>query len=42
MDRDTKVYPEVQIYKRFYVLAEELTKSRFSLNPILTQVNHKD
>jgi hypothetical protein len=30
--------PEVQIHKEFYVLIEELTKSRISLNSFLTQV----
>jgi hypothetical protein len=33
-----KIYPEYQIHKESYVLVEELTKSRVSLNPFLTQV----
>jgi hypothetical protein len=30
--------PEVQIHKESYILVEELTKSRVSLNPFLTQL----
>jgi hypothetical protein len=38
MTRDTRLYPIVRIYKEPYVLVEELTKSRVSLNPFHTQV----
>jgi hypothetical protein len=33
-----KFNPEVQIHKESYILVEELTKSRVSLNPFLTQL----
>jgi hypothetical protein len=36
--RDTRFNPEVQIHKESYVLIEELTKRRVSLNPFLPQV----
>jgi hypothetical protein len=33
-----EIYLEVQINKESYILIEELTKSRVSLNPLLSQV----
>jgi hypothetical protein len=36
--RDIEIYPDVQIHKESYVLIEELTNSRVSLNPFLSQV----
>jgi hypothetical protein len=35
--RDTRFNPEVQIYRESYVFVEELTKSRVSINPFLSQ-----
>jgi hypothetical protein len=35
---DMEIYLEVQINKESYILVEELTKSRVSLNPLLSQV----
>jgi hypothetical protein len=36
--RDTRFNLEVRIHKESYILVEELTKSRVSLNPFLTHV----
>jgi hypothetical protein len=33
-----EIYPDVRIHKESYVLIEELTKSRVSLNPFLSHV----
>jgi hypothetical protein len=35
--RDTRSYPEIQIHKESYILIEEYTKNRVSLNPFLSQ-----
>jgi hypothetical protein len=34
---DIRFYPEVQIHKESYVIIEEFTKNRVSLNPFLSQ-----
>jgi hypothetical protein len=34
--RDTRFNPEVRIHKESYVLVEEFTKNRISLNPFLS------
>jgi hypothetical protein len=35
--RDTRFNPDVRIHKESYVLVEEFTKNRVSLNPFLSE-----